>query len=288
MRRLAPLGLALLALLSLGFEWEGRLTRLRRELRSDDPARRREGRAAPLRATPAAEVREPLLAALEDPDAGVRAEAAQAVGRVRLAEAVPRLLDWLDDPEADVRAAPRARSAASARSARSEPRARARRQPRRRPPRAVWAALAAIGTDEVIVPILGRLDDVEAEVRVDAAAHLGHLGDPRAAVPLVGRARDDAPEVRAAVHAALGDLGDLRAVPALDAGAAGRRARAAPGRHRGARAARRRGVGAAARRAARHRARPRGPRAITAALGAIPGAEARGAWWRRSRRAPRA
>ena len=103
MRRASVLVLAILALASLGFEWEGRLTRLRRELGSHDPARRREV-VQLLASYPAAEVREPLLAALEDPDAGVRVEAASAVGRVQLTEAVPRLLDWLDDPDADVRA----------------------------------------------------------------------------------------------------------------------------------------------------------------------------------------
>lgn len=203
-----------LALLGLGFEWEGRLTRLRRELGSEDPAVRREV-VRLLASYPASEVGAPLLAALEDPDAGVRIEAAEAVGRVRVREAVPRLLDWLDDPEADVRAA--AASALGQIGERStipnlvrvlgDSHADVRR--------AGAAALAAIGGDDVIVPILGRLDDVDARVRVDAATLLGQLGDPRAAVPLVGRARDDAPEVRTAVYTALGDLGDDRAVAAL-------------------------------------------------------------------------
>lgn len=275
-RRLAPIGLALLALLSLGFEWEGRLTRLRRELRSEDPARRREV-VQLLSSYPAHEVRDSLLSALEDPDAGVRAEAAQAVGRVRLGEAVPRLLEWLEDPEADVRAA-----AARALGRVGEERAipslvRVLGDTNGDVRRAGVAALATIGTDEVIVPILGRLDDVEAEVRVEAAAHLGHLGDPRAAVPLVGRARDDAPEVRAAVHAALGDLGDPRAVPALvqalrdDAPEPRLAAIAALGRL-GAEEAVRPLVALLG-----SERDPRGPRAIAAALGAIPGAEARAA-----------
>ncbi|HBQ13522.1 MAG TPA: hypothetical protein DEF51_21065, partial [Myxococcales bacterium] len=80
MRWVARLVLVVLALSSLGFEWEGRLTRLRRELTDPDPARRREV-VQLLSSYPAAEVREPLLAALEDEDAGVRAEAAEAVGR---------------------------------------------------------------------------------------------------------------------------------------------------------------------------------------------------------------
>lgn len=214
MRRSLHVLCALLALSSLGFEWEGRLTRLRRELTDADPARRREV-VQLLASYPAAEVRDALLQALEDPDAGVRAQAADAAGRVRLREAVPRLLDWLDDPNADVRAA-----AARALGQIGEQRAiqslvRVLGDSNAEVRRAGVAALASIGTDAVVVPLLGRLDDVDARVRMDAAAVLGHLADSRAAVPLVGRARDDAPEVRTAVYSALGDLGDPRAVPAL-------------------------------------------------------------------------
>ncbi|HJL14853.1 MAG TPA: HEAT repeat domain-containing protein [Sandaracinaceae bacterium LLY-WYZ-13_1] len=204
----------LLALTSLGFEWEGRLTRLRRELGSEDPVRRREV-VELLSSYPAAEVDDALLRALEDPDAGVRAEAAQAVGRVRLREAVPRLLDWLDDSDADVRAAA-ARALGQIGEQHAIPNlVRVLGDSHAEVRRAGVAALAAIGGDEVVVPLLGRLDDVDARVRVEAANLLGRLGDPRAVVPLVGRARDDAPEVRAAVYSALGDLGDPRAVPAL-------------------------------------------------------------------------
>lgn len=203
-----------LAFLCLGFEWEGRLTRLRRELDDPDPSRRREV-VQMLSGYPAAEVRDALLAALEDPDAAVRAQAADAAGRVRLREALPRLLDWLDDSNADVRAA-----AARALGQIGDQQAitslvRVLGDNRSEVRRAGVAALAAIGSDAVVVPLLGRLDDVDARVRMDAATVLGQLGDSRAAVPLVGRARDEAPEVRTAVYAALGDLGDARAVPAL-------------------------------------------------------------------------
>ncbi|MFW6198007.1 MAG: HEAT repeat domain-containing protein, partial [Myxococcota bacterium] len=94
--------LLLSSLLLLGFEWEGRLERLERELEATDPARRREV-VRLLASYPAPAVREALLHALGDPDAGVRTEAAEAAGRVRLKEAVPRLLDWLGDADADVR-----------------------------------------------------------------------------------------------------------------------------------------------------------------------------------------
>ena len=273
MRRLPRLLLLLLALLSLGFEWEGRLTRLRREMDSHDPARRREV-VQLLSSYPAAEVRQALLAALEDEDAGVRAEAADAVGRVRLREAVARLLDWLDDPEADVRAAA-ARALGQIGEQQAVPSlVRVLGDSNADVRRAAVGALAAIGGDEVVVPILGRLDDVDPRVRVDAATLLGRLRDARAVVPLVGRARDDAPEVRSAVYSALGDLGDTRAVPALvqglrdDAPDPRLAAIAALGQLGSTESVRALAVLAS-------HDDPRVPRAVTAALGQIPGEEAR-------------
>lgn len=273
--RLTRVLLLVLALASLGFEWEGRLSRLRRELASEDPARRREV-VQQLSSYPASEVRDALLRALEDEDAGVRAEAAEAVGRVRLQRAVPRLLDWLDDPEADVRAA-----AARALGQIGERRAiqslvRVLGDNNADVRRAGVAALAAIGGDEVVVPLLGRLDDVDARVRVEAATLLGHLADPRAVVPLVGRARDDAPEVRAAVYAALGTLGDDRAVPAL---VQGLRDDAPEPRLAAIAALGRLGSPESVRPlvALLQSTDPRVPRAVTAALGQIPGEHARAA-----------
>jgi len=273
-RRASVLVLAILALASLGFEWEGRLTRLRRELGSHDPARRREV-VQLLASYPAAEVREPLLAALEDPDAGVRVEAASAVGRVQLTEAVPRLLDWLDDPDADVRAAAARALGDIGQESTIPSLVRILGDPSSDVRRAGVAALAGIGGDEVIVPLLGRLDDAEPRVRVDAATLLGHLDDPRAVVPLVGRARDDTPEVRAAIHVALGELGDARAVPALIQGLRDE----APDPRLAA-------IGALGRLGSQEAVRPlvallgpsedpRVPRAVTAALGQLSGEPAR-------------
>ncbi len=275
-RRLAPLLLVFLALLSLGFEWEGRLTRLRRELASPDASRRREV-VQLLSSYPASEVREPLLRALADADAGVRIEAADAVGRVRLREAVPVLLDWLDDADADVRAA-----AARALGPIGEPSTvqnlvRVLGDSNADVRRAGVGALAAVGSDEVIVPLLGRLDDTDARVRADTATLLGQLGRPQAAVPLVGRARDDAPEVRTAVYSALGDLGDARAVPALivglrdDAPEPRLSAIAALGRLGSIESVRSLSALLSAHEDARV------PRAVTAALGQIPGEDARAA-----------
>lgn len=206
--------LLLLSPLLVGFEWDGRLERLHRELEANDPARRREV-VRLLASYPAPAVRDALLQALGDPDAGVRTEAAQAAGRVRLKEAVPRLLDWLGDADADVRTSA-ARALGEIGATRAVPplvRLLGDRQADVR--KAGVAALASIGTPEVVVPMLGRLDDSDTSVRKAAAEALGALGDPQAIVPLMGRLRDDSPEVRQTILAALGDLGNPRATAGL-------------------------------------------------------------------------
>lgn len=213
-RALTTLLLTALCLSNLGFEWEGRLSRLRRDLATGDAARRTEVLRL-MRSYAADTVAEPLMGALSDPEASVRAQAAETAGHVRLASAVPVLLDWLDDPEADIRTtATRAlgrigdeRTVPSLVRALGDSNADVRG--------AAVGALSAIGSPEVVVPLLGRLDDDDATVRGEAAHALGRLGDPRSVVPLIGRARDDAPEVREAVFGALGALRDPRAVPAL-------------------------------------------------------------------------
>lgn len=210
--------LILLCLGCFGFEWQGRVARLRRDLESTDPARRREV-VRLLGSYSAREVGDTLLAALADRDPGVRAEAAEAAGRVRLRPAVPSLLDWLDEPNADVRATA-VRALGRIGDARTVPSlVRALGDTNAEVRRAAVDALATIGTPDVIVPLLGRLEDTDVSVRVFTAEALGRIGDARAVVPLVGRARDDTPEMRGAVYRALGALKDERAVPALLQGA---------------------------------------------------------------------
>lgn len=213
-RALLFLWLLLTALATMGFEWEGRLGRLERELQSGD-ARRRQEVVRLMASYPASEVRDALLIALEDPDPAVRQEAAHTAGQVRLPDAAALLLGWLEDPDADVRA-----SAAEALGAIGDPRpipslVRALGDASADVRRAAVLALAALDDPSVVVPLLGRLDDDDPEVRAEAAGALARLGDERAVVPLVGRGRDESPEVRTAVYRALGALGDRRAVAAL-------------------------------------------------------------------------
>jgi len=211
------LWLALLGVLSLGFEWGGRVARLEAEFATGDPASRRDV-VRRLAAHPLEAVRAPLLQALGDPDATVRLEAADVAGRLRLREATAVLAEWIDDPDVALReAATRALGQLGDASQRG-PLVRALGDPDARVRRAAVGAVAALGGAESVVPLLGRLDDDDAQVRVDAAAALGALGDARATVPLVGRARDGAPEVRAAIYMALGALGDGRGLAPLAQG----------------------------------------------------------------------
>ena len=93
-----------LALGSLGFEWQGRVDQLAQELRVAEPGRRRDivrllsGYQSP-------RALEAIEAALSDPDVEVRTEAAEACGRLRLVNAIPELSEWLLDPQGDTRAA---------------------------------------------------------------------------------------------------------------------------------------------------------------------------------------
>src|SRR4051812_7442568 len=98
----ARFALLLLVLPSFGFDWPGQVYRLEHELQRAEPARRR-GLVRSLAQFAADEIKEPWLRELEDDDTGARLEAAAVAGRVRLREAVPILLDWRDDKEADTR-----------------------------------------------------------------------------------------------------------------------------------------------------------------------------------------
>ncbi|MCA9612047.1 MAG: HEAT repeat domain-containing protein [Myxococcales bacterium] len=201
-------------LLTTGFEWEGRLARLERELENADVSRRVEV-VRMLGSYPADEVRGPLLRALEDADPTVRREAAAVAGQVRLRDALPMLLEWLEDPDSDVRSVAATSLGRLRETAARDALVRALGDAEASVRRAAVGALVELGDTHVLVPILGRLDDLDPDVRVEAARGLARLRDVRAVVPLVGRARDDSVSVRQAVVAALGALGDARAVPTL-------------------------------------------------------------------------
>jgi HEAT repeat protein len=213
-RRLIGIALCLLSLPCLGFDWPGGVYRLERELAHADPAQRSAliGRFAQY---PAAEIKEPLLRALEDDDPDARHKAASVAGRVRLREAVPILLDWLDDKDVETR-----RAAAAALGGIGEGRAvpaltRSLGDTSAEVRRDAVIALGRIGGADVVAPLLGRLDDVDIGVRGEAIAALAAQRDERAVTPLLAPAGEPSAELRAEALRALGALGDARALPVL-------------------------------------------------------------------------
>ena len=125
----------------------------------------------------------PLARTLGDPDAEVRAEAAEALGRQTSPEAVAPLLGRLDDPTPAVRIQ-------------------------------IIAALARLGDARAVVPLVGKVEDSSPDVRQAVVRALGDLGDARASAALVLALRDQNADVR---RDALTALGRMRAADTVDA-----------------------------------------------------------------------
>ena len=147
-----------------------------------------------------------LVGRLKDEDADVRAAAAESLGKLEDARAVPGLVAALSDREAKVRAAaaeslakfadPRALTALSALLV--DPETDVRKQ-----------ALDALSEYETGVPtanVVRLLNDPDADLRHDAARALGHFGDRSAAGALVPLVRDPSPDVRQAAIESLAEL----------------------------------------------------------------------------------
>jgi len=212
--RLSRALLILLVLPCLGFEWPGRVERLRYELRKAEPERRREV-VRQLGGYPLPQVEGALLGALEDDEPMVRLEAAAAAGRVGLRKALPILLDWLGKPQPEQQRAA-ARALGKLGDGRAlEPLVRALGDSDASVRRSAVGALSTLGGGRAITAILGVLDDADLSIRMEAVVSLGELGDPRAVVPLLGQLRDPSTELRVVTLEALGRLGDARALPAL-------------------------------------------------------------------------
>jgi beta-lactamase regulating signal transducer with metallopeptidase domain len=122
-----------------------------------------------------------LIAALRDPDAGVRRAAAHSLGNIENARATEPLVAALRDQDVEVR-----RSAA-------------------------WA-LGNIEDRRAVDGLSAALKDGDAEVRKSAAWALGNIEDPRAADALAGALRDESAEVRKNAAWAIGEL-DLTVAP---------------------------------------------------------------------------
>ncbi len=128
---------------------------------------------------------EPLLEALDDPEAGVRGQAALAIGSLKSHRAVPRLLELTQDSDWFVRV----------------------------------ASLNGLGYIDPALPAepaLAALGDDEPLVRQAAALNLGGSKDPLAVDMLTQALEHDRDwAVREAAADALGEIGDPRAADSL-------------------------------------------------------------------------
>ena len=108
----------------------------------------------PARQGPAEATIDALVGALKDVDAGVRRQAAAALGEIGNTRAVPGLIDALKDADPDVRQ------------------------------RAI-SALGEIGDARAVAAMAGLLKDSSPSIRTRAATALGELQDAAAVDPLV-------------------------------------------------------------------------------------------------------
>lgn len=123
-----------------------------------------------------------LLARITDPDPLMRLDAAERLGPLGEAEAVPALIKALNDREWRVRAA-------------------------------AAASLGQLASSQAVVPLCGQLGHSRAEVRRAAAAALDAIGDGQATALLIlalDSERDA--ETRRLIVRTLGNLGDERAL----------------------------------------------------------------------------
>ena len=164
---------------------------------------------------------ESLTAALRDPNALVRAHAADALRRFSVPEALPVLLPMLQDPEEEVRVAA-AVTAGDLGAPQSLPVLfEALRHGAFHRRRQAAASLCALGDAAAVPTLMDALTDPSRAVQEQAAVALGSLGDPRAVPALIdalGAPNIMAEErrgLREDLVRALGVLGDRRAVPAL-------------------------------------------------------------------------
>ena len=127
-----------------------------------------------------------LIAALQDPDQGLRNHAALALGDLGNAQAVAPLIEAFEEQTATLRR------------------------------RVIWS-LGRLKDSRAVGPIIRALDDPDWEVRVGAVGALGELGDRRAVDALIESLTDESLYVRGSAAQSLGVLGDTRAIGPLTA-----------------------------------------------------------------------
>lgn len=142
-----------------------------------------------------------------------RAAAAATLGDMASPEAIPALLDALDDPERDVRAAATRSLALLGAAVAVEPIVEALAGGRVQRAVGGWA-LMQIGAP-ALTRLRGLLHQDDAGVRATAAELIGLVGEPSDSSELIGLLRDPSAEVRAKSAHALGRLGAAEAAAML-------------------------------------------------------------------------
>jgi len=155
-----------------------------------------------------------LVRALTDPDAGVRKQAATALGDSEDLGAVGHLIGALKDPNAWVGEAV-ANSLGKSKNPNVVDRLivtlkNANEKVRNRSA----LALGQLRDPRSVEPLTRALTDQDWVVRKSAAEALGNIGDPSSVTPLIG-ALKDSDEVRQAAASGLGKMRDPRAVEPL-------------------------------------------------------------------------
>ena len=133
-----------------------------------------------------------LTGALKDPDAGVRREAAAALGNRSSRRAVPALLAALKDTDVQVRVR-------------------------------VISALGEIGDPAAVEALIGILHDANVDVRRRAVRALGEIGDARAVPALTGAMKDEDAMVRRYAVRAIAEIDGDDAGPRRSLGGGGPR-----------------------------------------------------------------
>jgi HEAT repeat protein len=160
---------------------------------------------------------EPLLAALNDSDLGVRTHAAQALVDLGARTALPALLTLLREGTPQARGAAIAALQGLTDPSTVEPLALAMRDPDPDVSRAAAAALGACGDARAVGPLSAVLIDKTSPewLRYEAVKALGALGDPTA-VPALSAVLQDSDEfLRKLAVTALGSFKEPDAIAAL-------------------------------------------------------------------------
>jgi hypothetical protein len=157
---------------------------------------------------------EGLIQALEYKDENVRRAAADALGEIGGAEAIPVLIQAMGDV-AEVRKAAITALGKCGDTQAVEPLTQMLDDKHLDVRVAAVNALRVIGDAQAVEPLIQMLDDEPLEARVAAVNALRVIGDAQAVEPLIQMLDDEPLEVRVAAINALGAIGDAQAVKPL-------------------------------------------------------------------------